>query len=613
MSDAAGSEVGTYCRALATHVEQFVRQHWDWQGLPLKQFERLNAGLLAQARHQAEPAGCRLLSLPPGATDEVNWPYVAALDAFLRTQKAAVASAIPSPSSLKTGELVYCDAANGTGWVAEVSQNNGDKLKVTGLLEPRREVSASACRRIMHNPYAGKNITGFYADKFLEWQQRIREGVAQGRRILRQPQGFVQPNGVLAIIVTDTRPKTLEKLFGELPFLPAAYGIQTKDVCLALPFAPRILLADSVEAAHQLRRKVREGSPNASVPHLYVAGQARFKKHLAELRNEYALGEWASVTLLGNEPEDAAADYVRWRWSTEELDYYFGRHRPAEAPDKVRLKLTAVRTTEPASVAPTNGVARLQVAVAGVLTHLNALAAGNPAVKPRPAYHFLNAYLRHSLPPGRECARAAAWLQRQHQRIGAYLAGEEAENEQLGEQFADAFYEAGIFSGSRIRQAASGLQASFQAVHDLLQEESPKHRHLTSSLKKSYHDNPAGGRYVLADRDTYEDVLATYHDDERQVSVLRLHDNTGGKPSFQQIARSIDFNAAQAQFLVPFVFNREQYELMSRAQGQVKLFLYEQLEEGKYDNVRQATERRDEARLLEVGGCRPAQRANPCY
>jgi hypothetical protein len=610
MSNAVGSEVGAYCRALTHHVESFVRQHWDWQGLPLTRFEQLNAGLLALAWQQPEPAGCRLLSLPPGATDEVDWTHVAAIDAFLRTQRPATGTLTAVTNTLKPAELVYCDTAGGTGWVAEVSQATGSTLRVRGLLEPRlREVEAGTCRRIAHYPYAGKNINGeFFSMKFLEWQQRIGQGVAEGRRILRQAQGFPQPNGTLAIIVTDTRPKTLGRLFEELPFMPAAYGVGTTNACLALPFAPRILLAASVKDARQLYIKIRQANPKAAAPHLYVEGRARYEHLMAELANEYAQDEWASVTLLGAEPETEATSYARWRWSAEELDYFFGRQRSAEEPEKVRLKLTAVRFVALADAPPTevplDPVAQFQGIVAELVRLLNALADGtdgSPAVRPRPVYYFLNAYLRHVLPPGQECPRAAAWLRSQHERIRAYLLGQEAEDEALGEQFADAFYEAGIFSNRLIGKAATELEAAFAKLNDFFQTDSPKHRHLTSSLKKSYHDNPAGGRYVLADRDTYEAVRATYHDPEKMVSVLRLHDNEGKIPSFQRIMRSAELNSTQAHFLVPFIFNREQYDTMSRARGQVKLFLYEQIEDGKFDNVRRAAERRDEARLLESG------------
>ncbi len=290
------------------------------------------------------------------------------------------------------------------------------------------------------------------------------------------------------------------------------------------------------------------------------------------------------------------------RWTAEELDAYFGR-RSAETATSVRLKLTAVR--EPAPAAPpatTDAVLRLQGLVANVLTPLEALAQGTPAVRPRPAYHLLNAYLRYILPPGQDCPHAAAWLQRQQARTRAYLAGQpDSEEDPSREEFANAFYEAGIFAERRIEAAAAELNTGFQALHDFFQTDSPKHRHLTSSLKKSYHENPAGGRYVVADRDSYAEAHATYHDPERQVSVLRLYDNNSEVPSFQRIMRSPTLNASAARFLVPFVFNREQYELMSRARGQVKLFLYEQLEEGKLTHVRQAAERRDEARLLGAG------------
>jgi len=607
MSNAVVSEVDAYCHALNHHVEHFVSEHWDWKGLPLSEFAKLNAGLLAMAWQQEEPAGCRLLTLPPGAVDEVNWAHVAALDAYLRTQKAATPAAGAILSTLKIGDLVYCDAPEGNGWVAEITQLAGDKLRVKGLLDSRRETAASACRRVILNPYQGKNILGeFFSMKFLEWQLRIGAGVAQGRRILRQAQGFPQPNGALAIIVTDTRPRTLERLFEELPFLPAVYGAGTNDVCFALPFAHRILLASSVKDARQLSLKIRQTSPNAAVPHLYVEGRTRYQHLMAELANEHAQDEWASVTLLGAEPEEEATSYARWRWSAEELDYFFNRHRSAEEPEKVRLKLTAVRFFAPADASPTeapfDSVAQLQGIVTEIVTLLNALADGadgSPAVNPRPVYYFLNAYLRHVMAPGQECTRAAAWLQSQHERTRAYLLGQENEDEALGEQFADAFYEAGFFSNRRIEKAATELESAFAKLNDFFHTDSPKHRHLTSSLKKSYHDNPAGGRYVLADRDTYEAVRATYHDPEKLVSVLRLHDNEGKIPSFQRIMRSAELNSTQAHFLVPFIFNREQYDTMSWARGQVKLFLYEQIEDGKFDNVRRAAERRDEVRLLE--------------
>ena len=607
MADAAGSEVGAYCRSLTFYVNNFVAEHWDWKGLPLSKFEQLNAGLLAMAWQQLEPAGCRLLTLPPGSVDDLNWAHVAALDAYLLTHKAATTAAGPIISTLKAGDLVYCDAPAANGWVAEVTLLAGDNLKVKGLLDSRRETAASACRRVVLNPYQGKNILGdAFSLKFLEWQLRIGAGVAQGRRILRQAQGFPQPNGALAIIVTDTRPRTLTRLFEELPFLPAAYGIGTTDACLALPFAPRILLAGSVKEARQLFVKIRQSNAKAAAPHLYVEGRTRYQPQLAELANEYAQDEWASVTLLGTEPEEEATGYARWRWSAEELDHFFGRHRSAEEPEKVRLKLTAVRLVTPAdappAAVPLDSVAQLQGLVTEIVTLLNALAdgtGGSPAVKPRPVYYFLNAYLRHVLAPGQECPWAAAWLRSQHERIRAYLLGQENEDEALGEQFADAFYEAGIFSSRRIEKAATELEAAFAKLNDFFQTDSPKHRHLTSSLKKSYHDNPAGGRYVLADRDTYEAVRATYHDPEKQVSVLRLHDNEGKIPSFQRIMSSAELNSPQAHFLVPFIFNREQYDTMSRARGQVKLFLFEQVEDGKFDNVRRAAERRDEARLLE--------------
>jgi hypothetical protein len=607
MLAAADSEVGAYCRALKHHVETIIDTYWDWQGLPLSKFEKLNAGLLALARLQPEPAGRLLLSLPPGATDEVDWTRVAALDAYLRTQKAAPAPTsptVPQLSTLKAGDLVYCDTPDGTGWVADIIQLNSETLKVKGLLDDRRATTASACRKVVSNPYAGKNLLNeYFYMKFLEWQLRIGQGIMQGRRIFRQPNGFTRPTGAVAFIVTDTATKKLEKLFNELPFLPAVSGFDTKDACFALPFQPRIFLAGNLKEARELARNFRQKQPSAPVPHLYATDAKGFRKQLAELANEYAQDEWASVTLLGAEPEEEATGSARWRWSAEELDYFCGRHRSAEEPEKVRLKRTAVKLYTPPGApvpeVPLDAVAHLQDIVGKIITLLNALADGSPAVKPRPLYYFLNAYLRHILPPGRECARAAAWLRRQHERTRAYLLGQEQEGDTLGEQFADAFYEAGIFSPKRIEQAAIELEVAFAKLNEFFQVHSPKHRHLTSSLKKSFHDNPAGGRYVLADRDNYADVLATYHDSERRVSVLRLHKNENNTLSFQHIIRSGELNSEQAHFLVPFLFNRDQYDTMSRAKGQVKLFLYEQVEDGKFENVRRAAERRDEARLLE--------------
>lgn len=606
--DATGSELSTYCRALSAHIEDFVHQHWDWQHLALKQFEKLNAGLLALAWQQADPSAKRIVTLPPGTGDEslVDWTRVAALDAYLRTQKAGVATATSLPATFKEGDLVYCDAPNGNGWVAEVRQPVGLRLRVRGLLDDRREAEAQVCRRVLHFPYADKNLLGeYFSLKFLEWQRRIGRGLADGRRLLRQPQGFVQPTGATAVIVTNTSAKALERLFEELPFLPAAYGIETRDVCLALPFVPRIFLADDVAAARKLVKQLRQKNPRATPSHLYVVGTPRYRKYWDELPNECAQDDWASVTLLGTETDESApAAYVPWRWTSEELNYFFDRTQ-ASGAGRVRLKLTAERPLQPfaeAAAPSIDAVARLRQLVIGVQAPLHALAESMPPVHPRPVYHLLNAYLRYILPPGRECHRAAEWLRRQQERVKAYLGGPEAEDDDTGqEQFASAFHEAGIFAPSRIGQAATELQAAFQALHDFFQTESPKHRHLTSSLKKSWRDNPTGGRYVLADRDSYAEARATYHDPERRVSVLRLYDNTGAVPSSQRIMRDATLNAEDARFLVPFLFNREQYDTMCRARGQVKLFLYEELEEGKFDNVQRATERRDEARLLAGG------------
>jgi hypothetical protein len=302
---------------------------------------------------------------------------------------------------------------------------------------------------------------------------------------------------------------------------------------------------------------------------IFIIGDKNILNHLSDIIRLVNRGWIERFVLIGTEKPEMNYPLTEWHWTKEE--YNLWNNKPISGD--VRLKITGEATWNSIS----NGVDELKKLVNEIINITQSIRQNYIGIHLEKVYYFINEYLRYLLPPNHQ------YLHEINQKTCNYLHCEE---------FKDAFYEKAIYDQQTIMDWAIRLDNAFEKLNQFFQKNSPKFIHIQSSLKnKEDFQKFSGGRYVLATRDMLDKCQGTLglHNQEQKIGSVPLFDTQS--TSFDQIVDS-DLNTPNAQFIFPFIFNRAQLETMLEANGDVKLYLYKDIEEFKYVKVLESHQRK---------------------
>ncbi|MCX6234348.1 MAG: hypothetical protein NT175_06425 [Bacteroidetes bacterium] len=348
-----------------------------------------------------------------------------------------------------------------------------------------------------------------------------------------------------------------KRILTELSQIPFICDNQNSASCTSFfPIANIYKAFDIAENIQKINQEYNE---------VVVIGDNNIRKHLSEVIRLTDRGIIKRFILIGTEKPETNFPLTEWHWTIEE--YKIWNDKPIGG--EIRLKITGETIWNGVS----NGVEELKVLVTKIIDTTQSLRQNIPGIRLDKVYYLVNEYLRYLLPPNYPHLAEIA------QKINDYLNCDD---------FKDAFYEKSIFDQETIKDWSNQLRVLFDKLNYFFQTKSPKFNHIKSSLRSMEDlERFSGGRYILATRDLLEECrgIKDLHNEQYRIGSIPLFDcqNT----SFDKIIDS-ELNTPNAQFIFPFIFNRAQLETMIECNGDVKLYLYEGLEDFKYVKVLEA-------------------------
>lgn len=304
---------------------------------------------------------------------------------------------------------------------------------------------------------------------------------------------------------------------------------------------------------------------------VFLIGDRSIQQHLGDVINLADRGRIERFTLIGNQEPETNYDLFKWQWTKEEFNTWC--HKPLMG--QVRLKPTDENEWEGMS----NGVEELRQHIEAVIKVIEELRSKYTGIRIHELGYFLNEYMRYNLPPDHY------FLGDIQKKVLEYLYGDD--------QFKEAFYEKGEYATEIIDKYTRILEGLFTELDFFFRLKSPKYNHITSGLKVSGRQRAyPGGRYTINTRNTwqYAQQDEQLHNEQFTIGSIPIYD--AAEQSFDKIIIDSKLNTSKAQFIFPFIFNRQQLELMLEAEGDVKLYLYKDLEDLKFFKVMEANARR---------------------
>jgi hypothetical protein len=390
--------------------------------------------------------------------------------------------------------------------------------------------------------------------KYIEWLSIIKQKYSHSKIDNSEER---KQNRIL-VIVSGKRDVTVLKENGDIPFV---YDKEQSNACTS--YEPVVDIFSSFDIANNTRMI------NSDYNEIYIIGDRNIEKHLSDLIKITDKERIERFVIIGTKKPETSFELVEWHWTKEEYNAWSNK----KIIGNVRLKITDEQVWNNES----NGVSQLKEIVNQLIDSINQLKIKYSGISISKIYYFINEYMRYLLPANH------AYLYDIQEKITEYL------NE---EGFIDAFYDKAIFDQQEINNWKSNFEEKFNKLHNFFVKHSPKYNHITSGLKnKTDFEQFTGGRYTITKRELIEKANGCndLHDNERKISAIPLYDSQ--KNSFDKIVDS-DLNAESAQFIFPFIFNRSQYESMLEANGDVKLYLYKDIEDFKFVKVMEANEER---------------------
>lgn len=397
-------------------------------------------------------------------------------------------------------------------------------------------------------------IISYYED-YLSWIKIIKEKYSQ---IKIGNSGEKKENRILVIVSGKRDVNPVLNDYGDIPYI---YDNEESNACTS--YEPIVDIYSSFDIASNTR------TINSEYNEIYIIGDRNIEKHLSGLIKLTDKDRIERFVIIGTKKPETSFKMIEWHWTKEEYNAWNNQ----KITGNVILKIIDEQVWNNES----NGVAKLKEIVNQLIDLINQLKLKYPGININNVYYFINEYLRYILPADHE------YIHDTKRIITEYLDNE---------GFVDAFYEKAIYDQQEINNWKNNFEEKFNELHDFFVKHSPKYNHITSGLKnRDDFEQFTGGRYTITKRELIEIAkrCSDLHDIERKISAIPLYDRK--KDSFDKIVDS-DLNAEKVQFIFPFIFNRSQYETMLEANGDVKLYLYKDIEDFKFAKVMEANEQR---------------------
>jgi hypothetical protein len=480
----------------------------------------------------------------------------------------------------KVGNLVYHDKK-----VFKVTSVNDDNALITDIVESRNQlnrpvVTLLKIENTLFKPKEGRAVdfaqitAREIAYKYIIYDEWLKHLQQQFLNVPAQEQNEAINDG--KVLVLTSNDKEIAEILKELHAIPFQYcknnAFVTSASCTS--FKPVADVFTSFDLSDTVRVR------NNKYKQIIVIGDRHCSKHLTDLIRLRNRGLIDRFVLIGTESPETTFPFTEWHWTKEEVNLLESKDLHGE----IRFKLTAPYQYNGTD----NGVTALQEHIKLIKNILAEAADSHNQVKFDKIYYIVNEYLRYTLPPGNENGLAASFLKGLHTNTINFLESED---------FKDLFYERAVYSQQTILNVATQLKEAFSKLSDFFFEYSPKYAQISSALKNTEDfDEFAGGRYVIAHNSILNDVrkVPELHNINYKVGVAPLYSRkdlkTGNKlEGFESFIDS-ELNLNSTQFLFPFIMNRSQYETMLEANGDIKLYLYKDIEDFKFQKIREAYE-----------------------
>lgn len=351
-----------------------------------------------------------------------------------------------------------------------------------------------------------------------------------------------------------------KKILNDIPHIPFTCENRSSASCTSYYHVADIYKIFDIPNGIQLINK--------EYNEIFIIGDNNIRKHLSDLIGLVDRGIIDRFVLIGTEKPETNFPLTEWTWTKEEYNAWC--NKPISG--KIRLKITGEIVWNGKS----NGVEELKTLVYEIIDITQSIRQNFYNIRLDYIYYFINEYLRYILPPDHQC------LSEINKKTNDFLNGDD---------FKNAFYEITVFDQGIIKSWCDKLTNAFNQLNLFFIKINPKFNHIQCSLKSlEDFERFNGGRYVLAARDILEECQRTneLHNPQYHIGSIPLFDSHN--KSFDQIVDS-DLNTSNAQYIFPFIFNRAQLETMLECNGDVKLFLYEGIEDFKYVKVLEAHQR----------------------
>ncbi|MBX0335564.1 hypothetical protein K3G39_20220 [Pontibacter sp. HSC-14F20] len=473
----------------------------------------------------------------------------------------------------QVGNLVYHDkkafkVVTLENDVALIADRADPKNKLTQPVQSLRKIENTVIvRRRRRIDFADEAIA-ILADNALAYYEWLASLQKQFVNVQPLEQGQATDEGRILVITSNE--KEIAEILKELHAVPFQHYKNNAFVpsasCASFkPVADVFTSYDLSDATRVRNNKYKE---------IVVIGDRHCNKHLRDLIKLCHRGIIERFILIASDTPESDFTFTEWHWTKEEANLLNRKDLHGE----IRFKLTAPFQYN----GKDNGVTLLQEHVNLIKNILTEASENHNRIRLDKVYFFVNEYLRYTLPPGNENAVAANFLERLQSDTVTYLDSED---------FKDLFYERAVYSQQIIQNISTQLKDAFFKLNAFFYEYSPKYAQVSSSLKNfDDYEEFTGGRYIVAHNSILNDVrnVPELHNIDYMVGAAPLFSRKELKGFDYFIDSELNLNSTQ--FIFPFILNRSQYETMLEANGDIKLYLYEDIEDFKFQKIREAYE-----------------------
>ncbi len=453
------------------------------------------------------------------------------------------------------------------------------KITLTQPVESLRRIeNTKVTRRRRTIDFADEKLNLMVSDNYIAYVEWL-DDLGKRFKDSAPTQELESSEGRLLVIAPNERETTL--LFSDLPSIPFRFcsnsqATASSSCSVFQPIADIYTNFELSDVATLLQMKYKE---------VVVIGDRNCSKYLSSLIKLRNRGFIERFILIAAVPPETNYSFTEWHWTKEEVNLLQAKALHGE----VRFKLTSPYTAD----GEDNGVSLLKEHFQRIKGCLEDIFQQHNRVRLDKVYFILNEYLRYTLPPGAQSEVAHAFLQHLATSTADFLESEE---------FKELFYERGVYSQQDIKTASARIKPLFEDLNAFFHSYSPKYAQISNSLK-NYEDYEqyAGGRHIIIHNSLLHQArqIPTLHNIDFLVGVAPLFSRNEMK-GFDHFVES-DLNVVSSQFIFPFILNRAQYETMLEANGDIKLYLYEDIEDFKFQKIREAYERKFMQKIEHTG------------